>query len=58
MINFLKNLFKFDSRSAEQKEIETWLSNSSDLADLERRQKQLQRGTAPMQLHTNLRGWM
>jgi len=51
MLQLIKSLFKRDHRTYEQREIETWLSKSSDLADLERRQRQLSRGTAPIQIN-------
>jgi hypothetical protein len=40
--------------------IENWFANSVDLADLERRQRMLERGQAPWQTYTNhnLRGWV
>lgn len=39
---------------------ETWLAQSTDLVDLERRQRMLQRGQAPWHLQTNnnLKGWV
>jgi hypothetical protein len=51
MLQLIKSLFKKDHRTFEQREIEAWLSKSSDLADLERRQQQLSRGTSPMQIN-------
>jgi hypothetical protein len=57
-MNFLKKWFKFDPRTSEQKDIDAWLSASSDLADLERRQRMLQRGQAPIQVNANLRYWV
>lgn len=37
------------SKDHEKKMIEDWLASSSDLVDLERRQKMLDRGQAPWQ---------
>ena len=39
---------------------EKWLAQSTDLVDLERRQRMLQRGQAPWHLQTNnnLKGWV
>ena len=37
------------SKDHEQQLIEDWLASSSDLVDLERRQKMLDRGQAPWQ---------
>lgn len=39
---------------------EEWLAQSTDLVDLERRQKMLTRGTAPFQVqaNSNLKGWV
>jgi hypothetical protein len=46
------------SKDHEQQLIEDWLASSSDLVDLERRQKMLDRGQAPWQKpNGNLVGW-
>jgi len=46
------------SKDHEKAMIEDWLANSSDLVDLERRQKMLDRGQAPWQKpNGNLVGW-
>lgn len=60
MIKFISKLFKAQSKlNSEQKQIEKYLAESYDLVDLERRQRQISRGEAPWQIHTNanLRGW-
>ena len=46
MINLLKRVFlqKFAMSSYQQRQIERYLSNSSDLVDLERRQRELTHG--------------
>jgi hypothetical protein len=48
------------SKDHEQQLVENWFAASKDLADLERRQKMLERGQAPWQTraNVNLRGWV
>ena len=43
----------------EQERIEQWLADSASLADLERRQRMIDKGQAPWQIqaNNNLRGW-
>ncbi len=45
MLTKLLNGFKLNSMTLEEK----YLANSTDLVDLEQRQKNIQRGTAPYQ---------
>jgi hypothetical protein len=35
-----------------------YLAEATDLIDLERRMRQMDRGQAPWQINTNLRGWV
>ena len=45
MIKWLKNIFSFTpTMSWQQKQINRYLSNSTDLVDLERRQRELTHG--------------
>lgn len=44
MFNWLKTLFTKSNLSYQQKQIERYLSNSIDLVDLERRQRELTHG--------------
>jgi len=44
MFNWLKSLFSKSNLSYQQKQIERYLSNSTDLVDLERRQRELTHG--------------
>jgi len=44
MFNWLKSLFSKSNLSYQQKQIERYLSNSTDLVDLERRQRELTYG--------------
>ncbi len=44
MFNWLKSLFTKSNLSYQQKQIERYLSNSTDLVDLERRQRELTHG--------------
>lgn len=55
----LKQLIKKLKRSTASRE-ERYLANSCDLVELERRQKELQRGDAPWQVieNKNLKGWV
>jgi hypothetical protein len=58
LVKWLSNVLV--SKDHEQRLIENWFANSVDLADLERRQRMLERGQAPWQTYTNhnLRGWV
>ena len=56
----IKKLVKFMLKKTTEKEkIEKWLADSASLADLERRQKMIDKGQAPWQIeaNNNLRGW-
>lgn len=55
----LKNLLKKLKRTTLSKE-EKYLANSCDHVELERRQRELQKGEAPWQIVTNknLKGWV
>lgn len=55
----IKKLFKLVKLSTLTKE-EKYLAASCDLVELERRQNELQRGSAPWQAvaNKNLRGWV
>lgn len=48
------------SKDQEQTMMENWFANSVDLADLERRQRMVERGQAPWQIRakSNLQGWV
>ena len=56
----LKALFTEHNTGVLTTQEEKWLAQSTDLVDLERRQRMLQRGQAPWHLHTNgnLKGWV
>lgn len=56
MIKKLIKMAKLSTLSREEK----YLANSCDLVELERRQKELQQGSAPWQAvaNKNLRGWV
>ena len=60
MLNFLKTLFSNKNISTEQDKIYNWLSSSSSLEEIERRQRMLSRGEAPWQVsaNQNLKGWI
>ena len=47
------------SKDQEQTMMENWFANSVDLADLERRQRMVERGQAPWQIKafSNSRSW-
>ena len=55
MINMLKKLF--NPAHPKNNEYE-YLAGSKDLSDLERRQRQIERGHAPWQPNHNLKGWV
>lgn len=57
----IEKLLKFlIQKPKEQEQIEKWLADSASLADLERRQKMIDKGQAPWQVqaNNNLRGWV
>lgn len=57
----LRNMFKgLTTVRTEKEKIEEYLADSISLEDLERRQRLINRGEAPWQLHANanLRGWI
>jgi uncharacterized protein YjiS (DUF1127 family) len=57
-ISFLE-MFKFPKALTEKDRIHAWLSDSSDIVDLERRIKMLDQNNAPWQSGTNknIQGW-
>ena len=44
MINWLKSFFSKSNMSYQQRQVERYLSNSTNLVDLERRQRELTQG--------------
>lgn len=52
-MRFVKAIFKYFRPKSEREMIEDYLSRSTDLVDLERRQRQLTYGINP-----NLKGWV
>lgn len=58
LVKWLSNVLV--SRDHEQQLIENFFANSTDLADLERRQRMVERGQAPWQGRTksNIGGWI
>jgi hypothetical protein len=62
MFNFIKKVFgnKATTITTEQRLVEQWLAESTDLVDIERRQRMISRGQAPWQVRAshNLRGWL
>jgi len=56
----LKALFTEQRTGVLTTQEEKWLAQSTDLVDLERRQRMLQRGQAPwaVQVNNNLKGWV
>jgi hypothetical protein len=60
VFNFLKNLFSTKHIGTEKDKIYDWLSSSSSLEEIERRQRMLSRGEAPWQVRANqnLKGWI
>lgn len=62
MFKFIKKVFgnKVNTITTEQRLVEQWLAESTDLIDIERRQRMISRGQAPWQIRAsnNLRGWM
>ena len=56
MIKFLKNLFVAKS---DRQLVDEYLGEATDLVDLERRMRQIDRGQAPFQtVNQNLTGWV
>jgi hypothetical protein len=51
---------KANTATAEQRLVEQWLAESTDLVDIERRQRMISKGQAPWQIRSsnNLRGWL
>lgn len=62
MLKFIKKAFavKANIVTTEQQLVEQWLAESTDLVDIERRQRMISRGQAPWQVRasSNLRGWV
>jgi hypothetical protein len=57
----LKNMFRgLTTVRTEKERVEEYLADSASLEDLERRQRLINRGEAPWQIHANanLRGWI
>jgi len=57
----LKEFLRRSSYDDHRKQVDDYLSDASDLADIERRIRQMDRGQAPWQLRNtnfNLRGWV
>lgn len=53
---FFKSLFVARDYHTELKD--AYLAEATDLIDLERRMRQMDRGQAPWQINNNLRGWV
>jgi hypothetical protein len=55
-MNWLSKLFNNNQykRTWQQREAEQYLSESIDLADVERRQREIEKGAAPWQLRNNV----
>lgn len=51
---------KATTETTEQRLASQWLAESTDLVDIERRQRMISRGQAPWQVRAgnNLRGWL
>ena len=51
---------KANTATAEQRLVEQWLAESTDLVDIERRQRMISKGQAPWQIRSsnNLKGWL
>jgi len=62
MLKFIKKIFdnKASTETTEQRLVSKWLAESTDLVDIERRQRMISRGQAPWQVRAshNLRGWL
>lgn len=48
----------FTTRDYNKQMSDEYLAEATDLIDLERRQRQMDRGQAPWQINKNLRGWV
>jgi len=59
MKKFFKSILNSSLFPTEKQKIYTWLSESSDIVELERRQRIIDRGDAPWQVAANykLKGW-
>ena len=55
MVKWIKSLFV---EKTNRQLIDEYLSDSSDLVDLERRMRQIDRGQAPWHVNSNLKGWV
>ena len=51
---------KANTTTTEQRLVEQWLGESTDLVDIERRQRMISNGQAPWQIRAshNLKGWL
>ena len=51
---------KANNVTTEQRLVEQWLGESTDLVDIERRQRMISKGQAPWQIRAshNLKGWL
>ena len=51
---------KANTTTTEQRLVEQWLAESTDLVDIERRQRMISKGQAPWQIRAshNLKGWL
>ena len=51
---------KENTTTTEQRLVEQWLAESTDLVDIERRQRMISKGQAPWQIRAshNLKGWL
>lgn len=60
MLKFLTDLFTLNIVVSDKNLIDDWLADSTDLVDLERRQRMIENGQAPWQLKANhnLKGWI
>ena len=62
MFKFIKQAIanKANHVTTEQRLVEQWLAESTDLVDIERRQRMISKGQAPWQIRAsnNLRGWL
>lgn len=48
----------FTTRDYQKEVRDSYLAEATDLIDLERRMRQMDRGQAPWQINNNLRGWV
>ena len=62
MFKFIKQAIanKANIVTTEQRLVEQWLGESTDLVDIERRQRMISKGQAPWQIRAshNLKGWL